>query len=464
MTLSMTDRRRSFIDRTLLRAGNPLDWSYADKVLLSVTAVFPWTVWFWVWEYRFITGAFHAPYFDLPNASIALMFQTVYVVGWLVLAVAALWLRRRSPNGLMLPFVGCQLYFIGFGIAAYHLGYYTTPFGGIVGLAGAVNALLLFPRRLALSGIASFVFLITGATLAEQLGVLRYAPVFVATPYENGRLAREYLLLVGVPMFGVFVEGIILCYYILDRWRDRDAKLAIASDELARAHETISRYVASQFAEQVHSGNYEGVHGHCRRRLTLFFSDVEGFATTADEVEPEDLSSMLNEYLGAMTVIGQKYGATIDKFVGDAIMIFFGAPTATDDRDQAVRAVRMAIEMQQRMSELRRKWRADGTERPFRIRIGINTGQATIGSFGSPGRMDYTAIGRQVNLAARLQAHCDPGRILLSHSTWTLVGDDIACVSKGEIQLKGFIRPVKVYEIAGVSDEQAAEKTYPQAG
>jgi len=116
------------------------------------------------------------------------------------------------------------------------------------------------------------------------------------------------------------------------------------------------------------------------------------------------LSVLLNQYLSEMTAIAERHGATIDKFVGDAIMVFFGAPSATSDRDHALRAVRMAIEMQERLVALRDGWLAEGVERPFHVRMGINTGHASIGAFGSGSRLEYTAIGRQVNLAARLQA------------------------------------------------------------
>jgi class 3 adenylate cyclase len=107
----------------------------------------------------------------------------------------------------------------------------------------------------------------------------------------------------------------------------------------------------------------------------------------------------------------------------------------------------MALEMQQSMEVLQAKWQRQGFEYPFRIRVGINTGHASIGNFGSSERMDYTAIGRQVNLAARLQTHCEPGRVLISHSTWVLVQDDVACTPKGEIQVKGFHQPIRVYEV-----------------
>jgi class 3 adenylate cyclase len=238
-----------------------------------------------------------------------------------------------------------------------------------------------------------------------------------------------------------------LIYLVIERWRDRERTLALTSRQLAQANDVISRYVASQLAEQIRDGNYGALERHERRRLTLFFSDIQDFAATADRVEPEDLSLQLNQYLAEMTRIAESYGATIDKFVGDAIMIFFGAPAATGDRDQALRAVRMAIDMQRCLETLRERWLAGGRERPFHVRMGINTGQASVGAFGSPSRLEYTAIGRQVNLAARLQAQCAPDSILLSHSTYTLVRDDVACEPRGEIAVKGFHEPVKTYEV-----------------
>jgi class 3 adenylate cyclase len=139
---------------------------------------------------------------------------------------------------------------------------------------------------------------------------------------------------------------------------------------------------------------------------------------------------------------------------------------ATNDRDHALRAVRMAMAMQARMVTLCTRWLAEGFEHPFHIRIGINTGQASIGNFGYQERMDYTAIGRQVNLAARLQTHCEPDRIPLSHSTWVLVKDAIACVPRGEIEVGGFQRPVLVYEVseptAKTSSSDSNGKTAPR--
>ena len=107
----------------------------------------------------------------------------------------------------------------------------------------------------------------------------------------------------------------------------------------------------------------------------------------------------------------------------------------------------MSLAMQQRMSELGEKWFAEGIQTPFRIRIGINTGVASVGDFGSEGRTTYSAIGNQTNLTARIQAHCEPRKVLMSHTTWALVKDQISSEERGEIDVKGLHYPVRVYEV-----------------
>jgi class 3 adenylate cyclase len=121
----------------------------------------------------------------------------------------------------------------------------------------------------------------------------------------------------------------------------------------------------------------------------------------------------------------------------------------------------MALVMQQRMGELRKKWFAEGIQTPFSIRIGLNTGVASEGDFGSEGRNTYSAIGNQTNLTARIQDHCEPGKVLISHTTWGLVKDEIPCEERGEIQVKGVHYPVRVYEVA---EELSAAKLDARSG
>ena len=225
---------------------------------------------------------------------------------------------------------------------------------------------------------------------------------------------------------------------------------------LHAAQKLIRRYVPSQLADEIIKGEHSEVFRPERTKLTIFFSDVEGFTDSSDSLDPEDLSAVLNEYLSEMSAIAERHGATINQFVGDGIMIFFGAPQATTDHDHAMRAVRMALEMQRRMLELKDVWVQRGIRKPFRARIGINTGHASVGDFGSPGRKTYSAIGVQTNIAARIQAHCEPGGVLISDSTWALVREDITCIDKGELQMKGVHYPVRVYEVAETADAASA--------
>ncbi len=148
----------------------------------------------------------------------------------------------------------------------------------------------------------------------------------------------------------------------------------------------------------------------------MFFSDIADFTATADDLESEELTGLLNHYLTEMAKIALEHGATIDKYVGDASWRFSAIRRRGVSRRMA--CVNMAIAMQRRMRELQFEWRDAGLEKPFQLRIGINTGYCTVGNFGSEDRMDYTIIGNEVNLASRLQSNTEPGSILVSHETF----------------------------------------------
>jgi class 3 adenylate cyclase len=159
------------------------------------------------------------------------------------------------------------------------------------------------------------------------------------------------------------------------------------------------------------------------------------------------MAHLLNEYLAEMHEIAKEYGGVVANIKGDEFFIFFGAPEKGDDKDNALRCVQMAVAMQKRMSGLKEKWFNDGIGQVFQIRCGINTGMVNVGSFGSETRKDFTAFGMHVNLASRLEGACDPGGILVSHSTWALVKDNFQFQTKGEIDVKGFSRPVLAYNL-----------------
>jgi class 3 adenylate cyclase len=190
-----------------------------------------------------------------------------------------------------------------------------------------------------------------------------------------------------------------------------------------------------------------------RKKLTVFFSDIAGFTETTDNLEAEELSNLLNHYLTEMSKIALEHGGTIDKYVGDAIIAFFGDPETRGVKEDARTCVNMAIAMQRRMRELQSEWLEMGLEKPFELRIGINTGFCTVGNFGSADRMDYTIVGNEVNLAARLESLAEVGGILMAHETHSLVNDTIMAEECDTMTVKGFAKPVRTYRVVGLYDD-----------
>ena len=237
------------------------------------------------------------------------------------------------------------------------------------------------------------------------------------------------------------------------RLEDTNRELEAANDFLVRISTKISHYLAPQIYKSIFSGQKDVTIHTERKELTIFFSDIKDFTATTERLQPEEITLLLNEYFTEMSAIALKHGGTVDKFIGDALVIFFGDPETKGTVEDARACLNMATEMQRRLAELNVKWRSAGTEQPFRVRMGINTGFCNVGNFGSVDRMDYTAIGAEVNLAARLQSIAEPGHIVISYETYALVRDIVAARALPEISVKGISRTVVPYVVEGVLDE-----------
>lgn len=239
--------------------------------------------------------------------------------------------------------------------------------------------------------------------------------------------------------------------------KNREQELAEKSSALEQLSNQLAKYLPPQVYASIFSGKQKVEIAPKRKKLTIFFSDIAEFTQITDNLESEELTDLLNRYLTEMSVIAHRYGATIDKYVGDGITAFFGDPDSRGVEEDAKACVNMAIAMQKRMRQLQSEWLDRGLEKPFRIRIGINTGFCTVGNFGSEDRMDYTLNGSEVNLAARLESCSEIGGILLGHETYALVKDTVLAEEREPLSAKGFSKPVRNYAVVGLHRELAAQ-------
>ena len=236
------------------------------------------------------------------------------------------------------------------------------------------------------------------------------------------------------------------------RIKAMNRELESANDFLATLSMKISRYISPQVYKSIFSGQKDVTIHTERKKLTIFFSDIQNFTATTERLQPELITQLLNEYFTEMSAIAHEHGGTIDKFIGDAMLIFFGDPETRGDRADAQACLRMAWNMQRRLVELNAKWRASGIENPFKSRIGINSGYCNVGNFGSADRMDYTIIGAEANLAARLQSIAEPGGIVISYETFALVSDVVTAHALPQITMKGISREVVPYSVDSIVD------------
>jgi adenylate cyclase len=231
--------------------------------------------------------------------------------------------------------------------------------------------------------------------------------------------------------------------------------------EKRRVRNLFSRFISPEMVTQlVETQDINSLNR--RAELTILFSDIRGFTTISEKLKPEEVVSLLNPYLAAMTNVIHKHGGTVDKYEGDAIVAFFGEPIQYPDH--ARRAVRAALEMRQVLYDLNQQWIAEGQSKDgFEIGIGLNTGQVFVGLLGSEQRMNYTIIGDNANLASRLQDQTKEfgWPILISESTYQQVKDEFNAEFADSRLVKGKTEPVRIYKLLGANGAPESEWVKP---
>ena len=227
---------------------------------------------------------------------------------------------------------------------------------------------------------------------------------------------------------------------------DLEKKVDDQLDQLRRA-EQLRRYLAPQVADAVIEGGATVSLTSTRRNLTILFANIRGFTSLSERMEPEDLIDGLNQHFTVMTDVVFRHDGTLDKYIGDGILAFFGDPIPFEDH--AERAVTTALEMRQRLRSLRSKWTLQRDEE-LNVGIGISTGYVTVGNIGSATRTEYTVIGNHVRLASHLAQIAGPDQILISDQTLAApaVRERVHAISLEAITLEGFRQPVNIFEIS----------------
>ncbi|MEW6202344.1 MAG: adenylate/guanylate cyclase domain-containing protein [bacterium] len=230
-------------------------------------------------------------------------------------------------------------------------------------------------------------------------------------------------------------------------------EMAAGLKEREQIKQTFSKYVSKQVADELLQNPYHIVLGGIRQEVTVLFSDIRGFTAWSELFSPEDVISQLNEYFSEMVNIIFKHDGTLLKYIGDGIMAMFGAPVRHSN--DPLRAVKAALEMNEELANLNRRWHIEG-RKPLKIGIGINTGEVIVGNVGDVRRMEYTAIGYNVNIAARMEKltvkYDVP--IIISENTMHYVKDQAVVNKIGAVEVKGSTRLVRVFEVIGLNGKR----------
>ena len=231
-----------------------------------------------------------------------------------------------------------------------------------------------------------------------------------------------------------------------EKIRDREI-IEEKSRQLESLATRLAKYLSPQIYQSIFENENEGEQTHARKNLTIFLSDIVKFTDLADTLEPERLAAVINTYLSEMSAIAVECGGTIDKFIGDAVLIFFGDPETEGEQEDALKCAEMAIRMMKRVGELNKHWKKLGVVDGLKVRMGISTGFCTVGNFGSDLRLDYTVLGSPVNLAARLQTTAEHNTILIDEYTKDLINSHVNSKYIDDITPKGFARPIQVFQL-----------------
>lgn len=293
------------------------------------------------------------------------------------------------------------------------------------------------------------VVMITASGEQEKVRAIEAgADDFVSKPFDQGELLARVASLARIKRYHDTIERQA---EELAAWNvELEARVDAQVAELERVNR-LRRFLSPQLVDVVLDSGEDGVLASHRREIVVVFCDLRGFTSFAEASEPEEVMGVLAEYHRALGELIDRFDGTLERFTGDGLMVFFNDPLPVDD--PAGRAVAMAVAMRERVAELAHGWSRQGNDLGFGI--GIAQGYATLGRIGFEGRFDYAAIGSVTNLAARLCAVADAGQILVAQRVYSAAEGLATGEPVGELDLRGFSRPIRAFAITGIDETKA---------
>ncbi len=328
------------------------------------------------------------------------------VVGWVLL--------RKNLNPMLYELYSSLSFNLHAFYVAFFFGIFVTPGLLVLILMLGFSVIILRPWILILNLLVFFMLFFLTA-IAHVKYHFPYLPLLSSLSVYDAEI-RTFL----VPAVAVYCIILFLLFFYFFN------ALSQATKDKQRYFTTITEKLSRYTSPQIYEGIVNAKSGEISleskmKFLTIFVSDIKDFTRITENMESETLEIILNEYLEAMSSIALEYGGTIDKFIGDSVVIFFGDPASFGKQEDAVRCVNMALEMQEKLVEMNTKWLALGLIEPLKIRIGINSGDCIVGNYGSDTLLNYSVIGKNVGIASLLEQQCPPNHILISQRSMELV-------------------------------------------
>jgi len=425
---------------------NPLEWSTVDRCLL-VVALFCF-----VWGLTgLILSVVTAMYFDVLTyvnwANVKLYYKVDRVIGllWVTLLCMGWLLRRRSPNSRAFAYIVVQYNAICIAGFGYMFGLVTNPVPFLFCMSVGIFNFLIFEPAVAVSWMTTFTLLIVGSTIAIWLGLIPYTPVYLSSPYIDGKIDSAHLFSVIVLVLVIFLLMLYLLSYIFARWRDREVKV---TEMTALLKKMFGRYLSKEVMKSLIENPSALELGGERRSVTIMMTDLRGFTALSERLEPERVVQMLNAYFEIMVDVVLKYNGTINEIIGDALLVIFGAPQGIPDR--ARRAIACSIEMQNAMAQVNEENRSQGLPE-LEMGIGLNETEVIVGNIGSTKRSKYAVVGSGVNMTSRIESYTVGGQILISESVRQRAGEVLRIDAQRDVLPKGTETPLRIYEVGGIA-------------